>query len=103
MGRGLRIAEDKDKVIVLDFVSDIRRFAAGIELKDGLEDDENYDKRKPTRISLPNKVTFKKVTGDDPETEKFLRVWLDDIAAIEASGENTSVLKFPPIFENSKV
>ncbi|MBE5825221.1 MAG: DEAD/DEAH box helicase [Butyrivibrio sp.] len=103
LGRGLRIAEDKDKVIVLDFVSDIRRFAAGIELKDGLEDDENYDKRKPTRISLPNKVTFKKVTGDDPETEKFLRVWLDDIAAIEASGENTSVLKFPPIFENSKV
>ena len=99
LGRGLRISENKDKVIVLDFVSDIRRFAAGIELKDGLEKGD----RQPTRISIPNKVTFKKVTGEDPGTEKFLRIWLDDIAAIEASGENSSVLKFPPVLPNSKV
>lgn len=32
LGRGLRISEGKDKVIVLDFVSDIRRFAAGIHI-----------------------------------------------------------------------
>lgn len=105
LGRGLRISDNKEKVIVLDFVSDIRRFAAGLELKDGLEKDDltPVDKHKPIRISLPNKVTFRKVTGDDPDTEKFLRVWLDDIAAIEESGENSSVLKFPPVFENSKV
>ena len=103
LGRGLRIAENKDKVIVLDFVSDIRRFAAGINLKDGIESEREEVRRKPTRISLPNKVTFKKVTGDDPNTEQFLRLWLDDIAAIEESGENSSVLKFPPIFENSKI
>lgn len=106
LGRGLRISDNKDKVIVLDFVSDIRRFAAGINLKDGLEKEAvslTDNRRKPTRISLPNKVTFKKVTGDDPDTEKFLRIWLDDIAAIEESGENSSVLKFPPVFENSKV
>ena len=99
LGRGLRISENKEKVIVLDFVSDIRRFAAGIELKDGLE----KGSKQPTRISLPNSVTFKKVTGDDPDTEQFLRVWLDDIAAIEESGENSSVLKFPPVLPNSKV
>lgn len=99
LGRGLRISDNKDKVIVLDFVSDIRRFAAGIELKDGLESGP----KQPTRISLPNTVTFKKVTGDDPDTERFLRVWLDDIAAIEESGENSSVLKFPPILPNSKI
>lgn len=99
LGRGLRISDNKDKVIVLDFVSDIRRFAAGIELKDGLESGP----KQATRISLPNSVTFKKVTGDDPETERFLRVWLDDIAAIEESGENSSVLKFPPILPNSKL
>ena len=105
LGRGLRISDNKEKVIVLDFVSDIRRFAAGLELKDGLEKDDlaPADKHKPVRISLPSKVTFRKVTGDDPDTEKFLRVWLDDIAAIEESGENSSVLKFPPVFENSKV
>lgn len=103
LGRGLRISDDKDKVIVLDFVSDIRRFAAGLELKDGLESDsESGKKHGPVRISLPNKVTFRKVTGDDPETEKFLRVWLDDIAAIEDSGENSSVLKFPPMMKDSK-
>ena len=33
LGRGLRIAPGKEKVIVLDFVSDIRRFAAGLDLK----------------------------------------------------------------------
>ena len=33
LGRGLRLAEGKDKVIVLDFVSDVRRFAAGLELQ----------------------------------------------------------------------
>ena len=98
LGRGLRISEDKDKVIVLDFVSDIRRFAAGIELKDGLE----AGQKDATRISLPNKVTFRKVAGDDPATEQFLRIWLDDIAAIEESGENTSVLQFPPELPNSK-
>lgn len=98
LGRGLRISENKEKVIVLDFVSDIRRFAAGLELKDGIE----KPSKQSTRISLPNKVTFKKVTGDDPATEKFLRIWLDDIAAIEDSGENSSILKFPPKLKDSK-
>ena len=100
LGRGLRIAENKEKVIVLDFVSDIRRFAAGIELKDGLD---THNEKKPTRIMLHNTVSFRKVTGDDPETEKFLRIWLDDVAAIEESGENSSILKFPPVFKYSRI
>ena len=99
LGRGLRISEGKEKVIVLDFVSDIRRFAAGIELKDGL----SKGPKQTTRISLPNKVTFRKVTGEDPDTERFLRIWLDDITAIEESGENASVLKFPPVLPGSKI
>lgn len=94
LGRGLRIAEGKDKVIVLDFVSDIRRFAAGIDLKDSLEDGRSS--RQPTRINIPNKVTFRKVSGEDPESEQFLRQWLDDVVAIEDAGEDASVLKFPP-------
>lgn len=101
LGRGLRIAENKEKVIVLDFVSDIRRFAAGLELKDGVEKEDKNGK-KATRIRLNNKVTFRKVTGEDEETEQFLRMWLDDVAAIEESGENSATLKFPPIFKYSK-
>ena len=94
LGRGLRIAEDKDKVIVLDFVSDIRRFAAGITLKDSLKD--------TVRIDLPNKVTFMKVGGEDTQTETFLRQWLEDVVAIEEAGEDASVLKFPPKLAGGK-
>lgn len=98
LGRGLRISEGKDKVIVLDFVSDIRRFAAGISLKDSL----NSHDRTSTRIDLPNKVTFMKVGGEDPNTETFLRQWLDDVVAIEESDEDASVLKFPPLLPGGK-
>ena len=94
LGRGLRIADDKDKVIVLDFVSDIRRFAAGLNLKDSLKD--------PVRVDLPNKVTFMKVGGEDSKTETFLRQWLEDVVAIEELGEDASELKFPPKLEGGK-
>lgn len=99
LGRGLRISEGKDKVIVLDFVSDIRRFAAGIALKDAVTPHDTQ----PVRIDIPNKVTFMKVGGEDPESESFLRQWLDDVAAIEDSDEDASVLRFPPLFQGGKV
>lgn len=99
LGRGLRISEGKDKVIVLDFVSDIRRFAAGLSLKDSLLEYEKVS----TRIDLPNKVTFMKVGGEDPEAETFLRQWLDDVVAIEEADEDASVLKFPPLLPGGKV
>lgn len=99
LGRGLRVSEGKEKVIVLDFVSDIRRFAAGISLKDAIEPHPSES----TRIDLPNKVTFMKVGGEDPETESFLRQWLDDVVAIEGSGEEESVLRFPPLLPGGKV
>ncbi|MFZ5768778.1 MAG: DEAD/DEAH box helicase family protein [Bacillota bacterium] len=96
LGRGLRIAPGKEKVIVLDFVSDIRRFAAGLELKDSLSAEPGPGPGNPVRISLPHKVTFRRVGGEDPETESFLREWLEDIAAVESAGEDASILKFPP-------
>lgn len=92
LGRGLRIAQDKEKVIVLDFVSDIRRFAAGLDLKAKLDDAESGS----TRIDLPNKVVFKRVDGEDPRAEGFLREWLDDVATIEDADDGAAVLKFPP-------
>ena len=99
LGRGLRISEGKDKDIVLDFVSDIRRFAAGIALKDAVTPHDTQ----PVRIDIPNKVTFMKVGGEDPESESFLRQWLDDVAAIEDSDEDASVLRFPPLLQGGKV
>lgn len=90
LGRGLRISEGKEKVIVLDFVSDIRRFAAGLDLKDKLID------KLSKRVDIPNKVTFNKVGGEDTATESFLREWLDDVASIENASDDASILKFPP-------
>lgn len=94
LGRGLRLADDKEKVIVLDFVSDIRRFAAGIELKDELREPLT----ETVRINLPcnNRVSFRKVSGEDEGTERFLREWLEDIAKIQELGENDVGLHFPP-------
>lgn len=102
LGRGLRISEGKEKVIVLDFVSDIRRFAAGIDLKNQLEEG-SANKAGIVRINLPNKVTFKRVGGEDKEAESFLRIWLDDVVTIENAGEDASVLKFPPALPGGKI
>jgi superfamily II DNA or RNA helicase len=96
LGRGLRLAPGKDRVIVLDFVSDIRRFAAGLDLKDKLEATADGRRAGPVRVRLPHKVTFRRVGQEDPKTESFLRQWLEDVAAVEAAGEDASVLKFPP-------
>lgn len=90
LGRGLRITEGKNKVIVLDFVSDIRRFAAGIDINNKLKNSPRY-------IELGTPVKFVNKTGEDKEAETFLKVWLDDVTKIESSGENDYVLKFPPL------
>lgn len=93
LGRGLRLAPGKTKVTVLDFVSDIRRFAAGIELKDSVT---GTAVRAGTLITLPHNVSFERVGSKDPQAEAFLREWLMDIAAIEGASENAAVLHFPP-------
>ncbi len=95
LGRGLRLAPGKDRVIVLDFVSDIRRFAAGLELKDGLESADEFG-RGPVRVRWPHQVAFRRADGQDDRAEPFLRAWLDDVAAIEGADEDAAVLKFPP-------
>lgn len=102
LGRGLRLSPEKEKVIVLDFVSDIRRFAAGLELKDRVDADDYPAAGRPVRIRLPNTVSFRRVGAEDPETESFLRRWLEDIAEIENAGEDASVLKFPPMLPGGR-
>jgi superfamily II DNA or RNA helicase len=89
LGRGLRISPGKEKVIVLDFVSDIRRFAAGLELKEKLGLSPRY-------LKLGSPISFVNKSGKDPRAESFLREWLKDVAAIQDAGEDDNVLKFPP-------
>jgi len=91
LGRGLRIKEGKDTVIVLDFVSDIRRIAAALELKDGLKGSQKYLRNVP--------VKFIRHGQEDLRAENFFRSWLEDVAAVESAEEDDVVLKYPPIDE----
>lgn len=91
LGRGLRLTEGKRKVIVLDFVSDVRRFAAGIELKDAV---------RGMPVKLNHKVDFYRYGSNDPKTESFLREWLKDVAAVQDGDENSAELSYPPPLES---
>lgn len=87
LGRGLRISPTKDKVIVLDFVADIRRVAAGLEL--------NRSARE--RGAQPEVVRYRdgqivKFENDLPAL--FFNQYLADISDIQDANES-SRLKFP--------
>lgn len=81
-------------------MSDIRRFAAGLELKDELGAPPRAGER--LVVDLGNRVSFLRVGGADPRSETFLRQWLDDVGAIEAAGEDASVLRFPPVLPGAR-
>lgn len=96
LGRGLRLAPGKQRVIVLDFVSDVRRFAAGLELQRAL-DQGGPAPGSPVRVNLLSSVTFRRANGEDTNGAGFLREWLGDLEEVEGAGEDVSVLRFPPI------
>nr|WP_280790859.1 DEAD/DEAH box helicase family protein [Blastococcus sp. CT_GayMR19] len=95
LGRGLRLAAGKTKVVVLDFVSDVRRFAAGLELQQGL-DQAGPRPGRPVRLDLPSRVTFLRANEEDSDSATFLREWLGDLGAVEDAGEDVSILRYPP-------
>jgi superfamily II DNA or RNA helicase len=95
LGRGLRLAEGKDRVIVLDFVTDIRRFAAGLQLDRDLSDAKRGGPKKAKVVTLNSKVTFRKSLDEDLDGKRFLKQWLKDVDAIAEAGEDVSLLTFP--------
>ncbi len=96
LGRGLRLSPDKKRVIVLDFVSDVRRFAAGLELQRAL-DSHGPQAGQPVRVSLPSQVSFRRANDSDRDGESFLREWLGDLEEVEEAGDDVSVMRYPPI------
>lgn len=89
LGRGLRLSEGKDKVIVLDFVSDIRRMAEMIEMNN-----EGKEKgREHEVIYLKNGF----VSFSDARTERFVNAWLEDVADLSGSDDEVK-LTFPEGF-----
>ncbi|OPY15647.1 MAG: type I restriction enzyme EcoKI subunit R [Syntrophus sp. PtaB.Bin001] len=86
LGRGLRLAPDKDKVIVLDFVSDIRRMAEVAELD---KEARNRGKQSESLFLRDGVVNF-----SDPAGQRFIEAWLSDVADL-SNASDTEKLKFP--------
>lgn len=103
LGRGLRLKDGKEKVIVLDFVTDIRRFAEGLSLGKALDSDGPKPGQpetitlKPGLIKGGSKVTFRRATEEDLDAKEFLTQWLRDMDNVAAAGEDASVLTFPDL------
>ena len=86
LGRGLRVAPDKEKVLVLDFVSDIRRMAEMAEF------DKEARKEGARRENLFLKDGV--VKFNDLRARKFVEAWLADVADLGGASDSEK-LKFP--------
>lgn len=89
LGRGLRMTPGKERVEVLDFVSDVRRIAATISLQrelDRLTEDEIE------RVTLLRPV----VKFSEPRIGTLLEEWIRDAAALEDANEEVR-LQFPDV------
>jgi superfamily II DNA or RNA helicase len=95
LGRGLRLASGKRRVIVLDFVSDIKRFAEGVRMRSELGM-SGPRQGEPVRIRTNSRIEFYRQKSVDNDGAAFLEEWLGDYREVEARGEDVSELRFPP-------
>jgi superfamily II DNA or RNA helicase len=86
LGRGLRLREGKSHVDVLDFVSDIRRVAAILSLREQVAADELETLR-----LRGHGTTFE---FSDQRAETLMREWIKDAASLETALEEAR-LQFP--------
>jgi superfamily II DNA or RNA helicase len=85
LGRGLRLREGKVKVTALDFVSDLRRVAALLDIRRALEAGE---------VEVLEKVPQPSITFSDLRVESLLDQWILDAADLETANDETR-LQFP--------
>ena len=84
LGRGLRLAENKEKVVVMDLVADIRRVADAIDIEQGVE--------KGTEIEVMS--TGFSLNFQNQNAQSFFREYLNDKAAI-ATKDGDDHIRFP--------
>lgn len=87
LGRGLRLAPDKPKTIVLDFVSDLRRISEVVNMN------EEAKRSDPAPEAIYIKDGF--VTFSDQKAETLAKEWIADVADLDAN--DSSRLVFPGI------
>lgn len=89
LGRGLRLSDNKEKVVVLDFVSDIRRMAEMVEMNN---EGKTKGEEKEVLFLRNGFVSF-----SDARVEHFVNMWIEDVADLGGSDEDTK-LTFPEGF-----
>ena len=86
LGRGLRLREGKSHVEVLDFVSDIRRVAAILNLRERVAADEVE--------TLELRPIGARFEFTDQRAESLMREWIKDAASLETALDEAR-LQFP--------
>ena len=90
LGRGLRLREGKDSLKVLDFVTDVRRVAAGLDLKRSLAAIRGGDIEE-LALPLPG---GSQISFNDETAGSLLDYWIRDAADLETAADEVR-LQFP--------
>jgi len=95
LGRGLRLRPGKDRVTVLDFISDIRRVAATRKLEENIEAQEKRLREKDIeRLQVPGSSFL----FEQPAVGSLMEEWIRDAASLEDADEEAR-LEFPVGFK----
>ncbi|MGH3826869.1 MAG: DEAD/DEAH box helicase family protein [Pseudonocardiaceae bacterium] len=87
LGRGLRLREGKERLIALDFVSDLRRVAALLNIRRTLEADE---------VEVLPDVPQPSITFSDLRVESLLEQWILDAADLETANDEARLQFLDP-------
>lgn len=87
LGRGLRLAPNKERVAVLDFVTDIRRAAAALNIRREMERFET----ETVLVGQPAAIEF-----SDARVGSLMEAWIEDAADLETSSDEVR-LQFPEV------
>ncbi|MFC8618973.1 DEAD/DEAH box helicase [Micromonospora purpureochromogenes] len=87
LGRGLRLRDGKKSVLVLDFVSDLRRIAATLRLRRELE---------ATEVEVLRQDLASKISFSDQRVESLMDEWIKDAASLETAYDEHR-LQFPAL------
>ena len=90
LGRGLRLRDGKDSLKVLDFVTDVRRVAAGLDLKRSLAAIRGGDIEE---LALPL-AGESQINFSDETAGSLLDYWIQDAADLETAADDVR-LQFP--------
>ena len=91
LGRGLRLTPGTTAVKVLDFVTDIRRVAAALDIKRSLESLESEAHTETLRLSPRSTIGF-----SDMRVGSLMEAWIEDAASLESTAEEVQ-LQFPAV------